>query len=323
MQNELFFWTKFPESDQIIFGQAKADFNSDNKIIIKPFEGKIINYGISNLRIQELNLIDNQFQFLLEENKKQVELDYKNSVEQAIQAIKNNEFQKIVLSRPKYEKLSEGFNLIDYFKKLASAYPKAFVQLIYFKGSHAWIGASPELLIKLNNSNEFESVSLAGTKKSNENIKWTQKEIDEQAFLNQRFIELFKKHSVNKYVIEEPQTLNAGPVEHLFNKVKWRDNQFNLMQWAEKLHPTPAVGSYPYELAHKIIPKFEKYNRELYSGYWGFSGDYNLLFVNLRCAKIFSNEICFYVGAGITADSNSEKEYIETENKLKTLTQWL
>ncbi len=319
----MFFWTKFPESDQIISGHAMVNLDSDNKLIIKPFDGKIINYGISDLKIQDLNLIDNNFLFLLEENKKQVEVDYKSSVEQAIQSIKNKEFDKIVLSRPKYEKLKSNFNLINYFKKLATEYPKAFVQLVYFKGSHAWIGASPELLIKSNNINEFESVSLAGTKKSDEYINWTQKEIDEQAFLNQRFIELFKKHSVNKYEIEELQTLNAGPVEHLFNKVKWKDNQFNLMQWAEQLHPTPAVGSYPYELAYKIIPKFEKYDRELYSGFWGFSGDYNLLFVNLRCAKICKDEICFYAGAGITADSNSEKEYIETENKLKTLTQWL
>jgi isochorismate synthase len=55
------------------------------------------------------------------------------------------------------------------------------------------------------------------------------------------------------------------------------------------------------------------------------------LFVNLRCCEFvnFNNnvnsnikmqcEINIYVGCGITKDSQAEKEFIETENKAKTI----
>jgi isochorismate synthase len=41
--------------------------------------------------------------------------------------------------------------------------------------------------------------------------------------------------------------------------------------------------------------------------------------VNLRCAQIFQNQIKIYVGGGITAESNPEKEWEETELKSGTV----
>ena len=43
------------------------------------------------------------------------------------------------------------------------------------------------------------------------------------------------------------------------------------------------------------------------------------IFVNLRCAKIFQNKLNLYVGGGITAESNPEDEFHETEIKAETL----
>jgi isochorismate synthase len=43
------------------------------------------------------------------------------------------------------------------------------------------------------------------------------------------------------------------------------------------------------------------------------------LFVNLRCCEIENYLITIYVGCGITKDSQAEKEFIETENKAKTI----
>jgi isochorismate synthase len=41
--------------------------------------------------------------------------------------------------------------------------------------------------------------------------------------------------------------------------------------------------------------------------------------VNLRCAEITPGNINLYVGGGLTADSNPEKEWEETELKAQTL----
>jgi isochorismate synthase len=43
------------------------------------------------------------------------------------------------------------------------------------------------------------------------------------------------------------------------------------------------------------------------------------LFVNLRCAQMIPKALVLYVGAGITQDSDPEKEWVETQNKSKTL----
>ena len=43
------------------------------------------------------------------------------------------------------------------------------------------------------------------------------------------------------------------------------------------------------------------------------------LFVNLRCCEIESQKTFVYVGCGITKDSQADKEFIETENKAKTI----
>ena len=61
-------------------------------------------------------------------------------------------------------------------------------------------------------------------------------------------------------------------------------------------------------------------DRELYCGYLGLMDNDNTeIFVNLRCAKIYHNKLSLYVGGGITAESNPEDEFHETEIKAETL----
>jgi isochorismate synthase len=100
----------------------------------------------------------------------------------------------------------------------------------------------------------------------------------------------------------------------------------NLKNIIQILHPTPAVCGFPKESAKKFIHENENYNREFYAGFLGelnkdFGTDENKtdLFVNLRCMKIEANTINFYAGGGITKDSIPEKEWEETVNKTNTM----
>nr|MBP9186254.1 chorismate-binding protein [Bacteroidia bacterium] len=43
------------------------------------------------------------------------------------------------------------------------------------------------------------------------------------------------------------------------------------------------------------------------------------LFVNIRCCQLFTNTALLYSGAGITAGSNAQKEWQETQGKLNTI----
>nr|MBX2840287.1 chorismate-binding protein [Flammeovirgaceae bacterium] len=91
------------------------------------------------------------------------------------------------------------------------------------------------------------------------------------------------------------------------------------------LHPTSAVCGMPKEKSLAFILENEDYDRELYSGYFGPVNIQNKtnIFVNLRCLQISKEEIVLYAGAGITEDSNPEKEWKETEIKMDILLNFL
>jgi isochorismate synthase len=57
-----------------------------------------------------------------------------------------------------------------------------------------WIGATPEVLLSIENE-EVKTISLAGTKKSNDESAWNAKEKEEQAIVTQ-FIEQTLTQSV-------------------------------------------------------------------------------------------------------------------------------
>jgi hypothetical protein len=98
-----------------------------------------------------------------------------------VSLLHSTSLEKLVYSRIKSEKLSISGKTL--FERLESAYPNAFVY--YFKDPilGEWIGASPEVLIK-GTDQSFESMSLAGTKKAEDESPWGAKEIEEQDFVS-------------------------------------------------------------------------------------------------------------------------------------------
>ena len=65
----------------------------------------------------------------------------------------------------------------------------------------------------------------------------------------------------------------------------------------------------------------EGYDRRFYTGFLGPLGikDESHLYVNLRCMQLHHNQAILYVGAGITKESDPDKEWLETEAKCQTL----
>jgi isochorismate synthase len=86
-------------------------------------------------------------------------------------------------------------------------------------------------------------------------------------------------------------------------------------------HPTPAVCGVPLQKAKEVIAELEPHKRSYYTGYLGIvSPNKELnLFVNLRCLQVLPNRLALYLGGGITANSNAEKEWAETNFKAETL----
>ncbi|MGR3808915.1 chorismate-binding protein [Jiulongibacter sp. NS-SX5] len=262
---------------------------------------------------------------------------FESLVRHAINKIKEEEedFLKVVLSRKKEVKLPEGFDGIQHFQKITEKYPSLFCSLVYLpQQSQTWIGASPETLVSQNEFGTFETMALAGTQSAfDANGKsiscpealWSQKEIEEQALVSRYIINCFKKIRVREFEEIGPRTVQAGNLLHLQTRFKVDTERINFSQMSsvmlDLLHPTSAVCGMPKDIAQQFILENEPYNRGMYSGYLGPVNvqQKTNLYVNLRSLCISEGSIQLYAGCGITADSNPEKEWNETEMKLKTI----
>lgn len=255
-------------------------------------------------------------------------------VEKSISAIEDGRFQKVVLSRTD-EASFENFHLLEAFLKLSITYPNALVAAFYLpKERVIWMCATPEILVQQNAEGIFKTVSLAGTQSALDptgkerlvqEASWTQKEIEEQAFVSRYIIECFKRIRLREYIENGPKTVLAGNLMHLKSEFIVDTKALGITDLAptmlEMLHPTSAVCGMPKEAAKEWIEQAELRKREMYSGYLGPIGFDNetQLFVNLRTVRIEHNHATFFAGCGITGDSIPEKEWEETNMKCRTL----
>ena len=244
--------------------------------------------------------------------------EYLQKLEKAIEIIKQNNLPKLVISRPIAREIS-SINLEETYQLLCKKYPNTLCYLL-ISGEEIWIGATPEILGKFNKkTHEFFTMSLAGTLPINE--EWSEKEIEEQKPVTHYISEILKKY-VTLSEVEESETYNhiSGNIKHLRTDFTAKIEDNKLEELIEELHPTPAICGIPKEFCKEKIIEIEKYNREFYAGYIKIETEEEIYyFVNLRCAKIYKNQVIAFAGGGITALSSPEKEWRETELKSQAI----
>ncbi|MBT1702571.1 chorismate-binding protein [Chryseosolibacter indicus] len=259
-----------------------------------------------------------------------VPLDYIELVRSGIAEIQNGSFEKVVPSRTKHVPLPDDFDIVKAFEKLCSAYPHALVSFVNIPSVGTWLGATPEVLVSVEDKTIFRTVALAGTQRYKEgmnlkSIAWTQKDIEEQALVELYIISCFKKIRLREYEEHGPKTSIAGNLIHLKSDFMVDMKATNFPQLGsimlDLLHPTSAVCGMPLQPATDFIKQREGYDRSFYAGYLGpVNIDSNInIFVNLRCMQIFKTDAILYAGAGVTIDSIPELELEETEMKFNTL----
>lgn len=265
---------------------------------------------------------------------------YVSNVAEAVEAMKQGEFRKVVLSRTKQVVFADVPNAVALFDKLCAAYPTAFVSAVAIpERGQIWISATPERLVSQDASGIFRTVSLAGTQsaldasgvpKRPSEAMWSQKEIEEQALVSRYIIECFKKIRLREYTEEGPKTIIAGNLMHLGTHFTVDTQATRYPQLGtvmlRLLHPTSAVCGTPRDVAFDFINRHESHDRELYAGFLGpvnidatNKGAASNLFVHIRCMKLESKLATLYAGAGLTEDSDPEREWLETEMKCQTL----
>ncbi len=254
-------------------------------------------------------------------------------VEAGISSIKAGTLEKVVPARTKHITLKQDFDLAKSLFSMLEAYPNSFVNFFHIPRVGTWIGASPEVLIETK-GDHFYTMSLAGTQPAfGENplktAAWTQKEIEEQALVSRYIVDCFKKIRLREYEEHGPKTVLAGTLLHLRSDFKVNMEATNFPQLGsvmlELLHPTSAVCGMPRKEAHAFLQQHECLDRSFFAG---FIGPVNIenetsIYVNLRTASLQHQHAVLYAGAGVTEDSDPEKEWEETELKCQIIGKFL
>jgi menaquinone-specific isochorismate synthase len=256
---------------------------------------------------------------------------FPSAVRRATELIKEGAFEKIVLSRAFDWRRADAFNLYATLHRLRRANPPCHTFLVD-EPEGALIGATPETLLSLFDG-AVRTESVAGTTRRGDSasedaslaeaLLSSDKDLREHSAVTASILRRLRMVGVLAANSRHPELLRLGNVMHLRTPIEGTmpaDRRF--LEVAGELHPTPAVGGKPRDLALPFIPGFEPHARGLYTGAVGWVGADGLtgkLFVALRCARIEGNMARAFAGAGIVAGSDPVAESTETEMKLRTI----
>lgn len=240
-----------------------------------------------------------------------------------INALKNKEFNKLVLSRSRELDVPSHFSPVTAFLEACQRYIYSYVYLCFDPQVGIWLGSTPEIILS-GEGNEWNTVALAGTQPL-QNGKLPQ-EWDDKNREEQEYVASYIRSQLLTFGLKPtesgPYPAFAGALSHLKTDFHFTlpDND-RLGDLLKLLHPTPAVCGLPKEKAYQFILDKEAHERRYYSGFIGVLNPEKKtdLYVNLRCMNITSKALTLYAGGGLLSSSTLEDEWKETEEKMQTM----
>ncbi|MGD9618386.1 MAG: isochorismate synthase MenF [Mycolicibacterium sp.] len=125
-------------------------------------------------------------------------------------------------------------------------------------------------------------------------------------------------------IAEKPELIKTAAVWHLYTPIsgRLRERSTTALDLAMALHPTPAVGGSPTDVAAELIEEIEG-DRGFYAGAVGWCdqrGDGRWV-VSIRCAQLSADRRTAdaHSGGGIVAESDPDDEVEETTTKFRTI----
>lgn len=253
---------------------------------------------------------------------------WKAKVNQAVQVIQKDsldKLDKVVLARELIAEIDGPIDSRIVLRNLAKEYPGTWVY-----SNNGLIGATPELLIRLNNSMVVSRV-LAGTiSKTGDDSKdlalaaslaRSSKDLEEHEYAVRSVADALAPFCSSTNVPDAPFVLHLSNVMHLATDVtgaiKEGHKIVDIFSILSKLHPSAAVCGTPTDMASELIKKIEGINRGRYAGPVGWvdakgDGEQGLA---LRCGFIDGSKIHAFAGCGIVAGSDADHEVAESQAK--------
>ena len=250
-------------------------------------------------------------------------------VRSATAKIRAGELQKVVLARAL--DWPHPIDPLAALIHLKQHYAGTYRYLIEPQPGSAFFGATPELLVQ-SDGRVLRSTALAGSIGRGANAQ-------EDAALGRELLASAKDRGEHELVVRdictqlgpfvktvaaarEPNLRRLSNIQHLQTAIEGEALEgVDLLAVAAALHPTPALGGVPRAQAMQLLAELEPTSRGWFGAPVGWLDAHGggLLAVAIRCAVTNGTAARLYAGAGIVADSDPEREWHETELKLRPM----
>jgi anthranilate synthase component 1 len=256
--------------------------------------------------------------------------DYMDGVRKIKEYIRNGDiFQCVLSQRLTIKSKDDPFSL---YRRLRQINPSAY--LFYFNfGDYQVTGSSPEMLVEVF-EDRITNCPIAGTSKRGNTAK-------EDSMLADKLRKDPKERAEHSMLVDlgrndMGKVAEIGSVKvtslmevrkyshvmHLVSTVEGKKrSDRDIYEILMSFLPAGTLTGAPKIRAMEIIEELEPDRRGIYGGamgYIGFDGSLDTC-IAIRTMVINDGKVHLQAGAGIVADSDPEKEYEETNNKLKAL----
>lgn len=256
--------------------------------------------------------------------------EWMNAVHAATEEIKKKDYDKVVLAREVLATFEENIQLDQVIGTLLQEQKASYIYVVE-EGDKSFISASPERLIKKEGS-QVSSSCIAGSinrgqtdeedERLGQELLSDQKNRMEHQIVVNMIHRAFLANCTEVKKPEKPGLYKTKNIQHLYTPITGTISEnASLFDLIYQLHPTPAVGGEPREMALEFIRNKEPMNRGWYAAPVGWLDckDNGEFIVALRSGLIEHNQARLFAGCGIVEDSDPEKEFAETQIKLRPM----
>ncbi len=253
--------------------------------------------------------------------------EWQSALNTALEEMRAGKYEKVVLARKATLTFNDPVDPVAYLLRLRRMAEDTFNFFFQADEGHAFLGATPERLFK-RQGRTLHTEAIAGTRPrgltSRDDVRYanallnSEKEVREHSIVVDMIRNVLEKHCHNLVVDEEVQITRLSHVQHLCKHFKGElDPETSDADLIEALHPTPAMGGFPTDIALEAIHDLEPFNRGWYAAPIGFVGhDHTEFVVAIRSALVEKERVSLYSGAGIVLGSDPAEEWQEIEDKI-------
>lgn len=258
------------------------------------------------------------------------EENFKGAVKKAQEYILEGDIMQVVLS----QRMSQEFTAspLSLYRALRSLNPSPYM-FYYDMGDHHVVGASPEILVRLDN-NLVTSRPIAGTRPrgatreqdlalSVELLADPKERAEHVQLMDLGRNDVGRVATTGSVKVTENMMIERySHVMHIVSNVEGQLKPgMDAIDVIKATFPAGTVSGAPKVRAMEIIDELEPSKRGIYAGavgYLGFNGDMDVA-IGIRTGVIKNNRLYVQAGAGIVADSVPQSEWIETQNKARAV----